>query len=182
MMEGEQSAAGCAGGGHRTDRVPNRSANPGVRKVIREVVITDSARTVVFVCQHGAAKSVMAAAYLNRLAALRGVNVRATAAGTEPEPEVSPKVGAALFEEGIDVRDHRPRAVTREELTKAWRAVSFGCDLSHVAPPEVAVIQWDGVPPASEDFTAAREAIVACVVRLLDECGGQERGVRAADP
>lgn len=135
-------------------------------------MITESGRTIVFVCQHGAAKSVMAAAYLNRLAGLRGLSVRGTAAGIDPEPEVSPKVAAALFEEGIDVRGNRPRAVMREELTKAWRTVSFECDLSHVLLPEATVIRWDGVPPASEDFTAARTAIVARVLRLLDECEG----------
>jgi protein-tyrosine-phosphatase len=45
-----------------------------------------SVRTVVFVCQHGAAKSVLAAALLERLAAEQGVSLRARARGTEPEP------------------------------------------------------------------------------------------------
>jgi hypothetical protein len=46
------------------------------------------ARTVVFVCLHGAAKSVIAGAYLNRLARERGLDIHATAAGIEPEPEI----------------------------------------------------------------------------------------------
>lgn len=45
--------------------------------------------TVLFVCLHGAAKSVIAASYFQRLAAERGVKVRAVFAGTEPEPEVA---------------------------------------------------------------------------------------------
>jgi uncharacterized membrane protein YkoI len=39
-----------------------------------------SPRTVVFMWPHGAAKSVIASTYLNRLSAERGLNVRATAA------------------------------------------------------------------------------------------------------
>jgi len=113
-------------------------------------MITRSAPTIVFVCQHGAAKSAMAAAYWNRLAALRGVSIRATAVGTDPDPEVSPQVAAALLEEGIDIRDQRPRMVT----------------------PDVSVIQSVGVPAASEDFPEARETIVARVAQLLDGCGG----------
>ncbi len=139
-------------------------------------MITRAARTIVFVCQHGAAKSAMAAAYWNRLAALRGVNIRATAVGTDPDPEVSPQVAAALFEEGIDIRDQRPRMATREDLVGAWRVVSFGCDLSPLVTPDVPVIQWVGVPAASEDLPAARETIVARVAQLLDGCGGERGG------
>jgi len=45
-------------------------------------------RTVVFVCQHGAAKSVLAATLLERLAAEQGLPLRALARGTEPSPLV----------------------------------------------------------------------------------------------
>src|SRR5919106_666654 len=53
-----------------------------------------SVRTVLFVCPHGAAKSVMAAAYFGRLAAERGLAFRAECAGTEPEEAVMPLVAA----------------------------------------------------------------------------------------
>src|SRR5215813_9354941 len=39
-------------------------------------------RAVVFVCEHGAAKSVIATAYFNKLAAERGLAYRATFRGT----------------------------------------------------------------------------------------------------
>ena len=52
----------------------------------------------------------------------------------------------------------------------AWRVVSFGCDLSHIAPPGLAVQRWDDVPLVSEGFGAARDAIAGRVQRLLDEC------------
>ncbi len=90
-----------------------------------------SVRSIVFVCLHGAAKSVIAATYLNHLSTERGLNIRATAAGIEPESEVPPQVREGLLHEGLDVRHYRPRSVTLEELAAAWRAVSFGCDLSH---------------------------------------------------
>jgi arsenate reductase len=65
-------------------------------------------RTVLFLCPHNAAKSVIAAAYFGRLAAERGVTLRASSAGTDPDPGVAPGVAAALLVEGIDVRGHRP--------------------------------------------------------------------------
>lgn len=127
-------------------------------------------RTIVFVCLHGAAKSVVAASYCRRLAAARGLDVDAAAAGVEPEPEVTPAVVSGLLDDGIDLENYRPHEVTRDELSRAWRIVSFGCDLEHLVHPGKHVIRWDDVPPVSEGFDAARDAIVGRVQRLLDGC------------
>lgn len=135
--------------------------------------------TVVFVCLHGAAKSVLAAAYFERLAAEQGANLRATAAGLDPDPEVSPRVAQALLEEGLDVCGHRPRRVTRGELARAWRVVSFGCDLTPLLPPGVAVDRWDDVPSINQDFNAVCGLIRARVPQLLEEWKIAERGAIA---
>jgi arsenate reductase (thioredoxin) len=125
-------------------------------------------RTILFLCPHNAAKSVIAAAYCERLAAERGVPLRATSAGTDPDPDVSPAIAGALLAEGIDVRAHRPRRVTAEELISASRVVSLGCDLGGIAPPGLAVERWDDVPSPSADLTDARAVIVARVSQLVD--------------
>jgi arsenate reductase (thioredoxin) len=109
-----------------------------------------SVRSIVFVCLHGAAKSVIAATYLNHLSTERGLNIRAAAAGVEPEPEVPPQVCEGLLREGFDVRHYHPRRVTPEELAAAWRVVSFGCDLGEVASTSLAVERWDDVPLVSD--------------------------------
>jgi arsenate reductase (thioredoxin) len=127
-----------------------------------------SVRSIVFVCLHGAAKSVIAATYLNHLSTARGLNLHASSAGIEPEPHVPPQVRAGLLREGLDVRHYRPRRVTPEELAAAWRVVSFGCDLSDVAPSSLAVERWDDVPLVSDGFQPARDAIAARVHTLLD--------------
>ena len=41
--------------------------------------------TVVFVCEHGAAKSVIATAYFNKIAAERGLRARAVYRGVNPQ-------------------------------------------------------------------------------------------------
>lgn len=128
-----------------------------------------TARTVVFVCPHGAAKSVLAAAYFQRLADARGARLRAVAGGTEPDPEVAPGVAAALLAEGLDVRGLRPRRVTADELAAARRVVSLGTDLRGVAPPGLPITRWDDVPATSADFEGARQAIAGHVARLFDE-------------
>ena len=124
-------------------------------------------RIVLFLCPPNAAKSVIAA-YCERLAAARGVTLRATSAGTDPDPDVSPTVAGALLAEGSDVRAHRPRRVTAEALASASRVVSLGCDLGDLAPPGLVIEHWDDVPSPSADLTGARAVIAAHVRRVLD--------------
>ena len=124
---------------------------------------------VLFVCLHGSAKSVMASQYFRRLAAERGVDVEVHSAGTEPDPAIPPGVVRGLLADGIDVSGLRPRAVTRQDLARASRVVAFGCDPGEATSPGTTIERWDDVPAVSEDFTKARDAIVARVSRLLDE-------------
>ena len=138
----------------------------------------EAKRTIFFLCPHNAAKSVIAAAYCQRLAAQRGLELYATSAGTEPDPAVSPVVVAALRAEGIDVSGHRPRRVTRDELAAAWRVVSLGCDLGDLPPGQGAVERWDDVPSPSQDMAGARVAIRGCVARLLDQLAGASGATR----
>ena len=125
-------------------------------------------KTVLFVCLHGAAKSVLAAADFERLARARGLEVRAVFAGTEPDPEIAPKVLDELLAEGVDLRGQRPRRVTREDVTGASRVVTFGCELGPLAAG-APVERWDDVPAVSDDFRKARAAIDARLVRLLGD-------------
>jgi protein-tyrosine-phosphatase len=128
-----------------------------------------TSRSVLFVCLHGAAKSVLAAADLHRLAAERGIDVSADSAGTEPDPEIAPGVVAALRAEGVDLGGRRPRPVSPADTARADRVVTFGCDLGDAMPAAVPVERWDDVPAVSENLPAARAAIRRHLDRLLDE-------------
>ncbi len=125
--------------------------------------------TVLFLCPHAAAKSVIAAADFQALVAQVGLDLRAVAAGTEPDDRVSPVVVQLLRAEGTDVSSHQPRHVTAEELASAVRIVSMGCDLTGVVSPDAPIIRWDDVPAVSADPQAARAAIRARVEKLVYE-------------
>lgn len=124
---------------------------------------------IVFVCLHGAAKSVIAAQLYQRRAAEAGLAVEAVALGLEPDPEVSPATAQGLLAEGIDVRGLRPRVVTGADLAGAARVVAFGCDVSALAPVGVIVEQWPDIPAVSGGYAIARERIGARVDRLVSE-------------
>jgi protein-tyrosine-phosphatase len=121
---------------------------------------------VLFVCLHGAAKSVVGAAHFRRLAAARGLDVDAAAAGTEPDAELGPGAVKGLAGDGLRAMPNRPRPVTIHDLKSATRVVSFGCDVTpSLGQP---VDQWD-VPNVSDGYAAARDRIVANVERLVAE-------------
>ena len=132
-----------------------------------------TSRSVLFVCLHGAAKSVLAAADFKRLAAERGLAVTADAAGTEPDPEIAPGVVATLRAEGVDLDGTRPRQVTAADTARADRVVTFGCELGEAMPAAASVERWDDVPAVSENLPLARAAIRRHLDRLLDACAGE---------
>jgi arsenate reductase (thioredoxin) len=126
-------------------------------------------QTVLFLCPHGAAKSVIAAAYFQRLVDERGLNLQAAAAGTEPSPEVSPAVVTLLHAEGIDTAQYRPRAVTKADLDLAVRVVSLGCDVNDLPVVPTMLEHWNDVPLPSLDLEIARDTIRSHVETLVRE-------------
>ncbi|HET7218620.1 MAG TPA: hypothetical protein VFJ02_11260 [Vicinamibacterales bacterium] len=134
-----------------------------------------AAPTVLFMCPHGAAKSVLASAYFQRLARERGLNVRVITAGTEPDPEIAPKVAAHLKKQGYELPVTKPRRVAADDLAAADVVVSIGCSLEGLPPARAPVRQWDDVPAPSEDFNGADEKIRERVIALIDELVRRQR-------
>jgi arsenate reductase len=129
-------------------------------------------QTLLFLCPHNAAKSVIAAAYCRQLVAQHGLDLDVTSAGTEPDAAVSPAVAELLRTEGLDVAHDRPRAVSREELAAAFRVITMGCDVGDLAPPGTIVEHWNDVPSPSQDLIAARDRISTHVEQLIAELKG----------
>jgi protein-tyrosine-phosphatase len=136
-----------------------------------QVAAAPSRPRVLFVCQHGAAKSVVAAAHFRRAAAARGLAADAVAAGTEPDPVLAPAAVKGLAADGLSATPAKPRPVTLHDLRMATRVVSFGCDVAPAAGKRVD--RWDDVPAVSEGYEAARGRIVTSVERLVAEMAGR---------
>jgi arsenate reductase len=131
--------------------------------------------TVLFLCPHGAAKSVLASAYFQRVAKERGLNVRVEAAGTDPDPTVSRAVADHLRTNGYEVPVTKPRKVTRKDLAAADVVISMGCDLTG-QPVRASTLQtWDEVPGPGQDLKGADEAIHRRVIALVEELLAQKQ-------
>src|SRR5215467_14823545 len=85
----------------------------------------DSEQIVVFVCEHGAAKSIVAAAYFNKLARERNLKFRAIARGTNPQEEISASAASGLQADGLTSSEQKPVALARDDVSGAVRVVTF---------------------------------------------------------
>ena len=130
---------------------------------------SNKAPTVLFMCPHGAAKSVLASAYFQREAKARGLNVLVESAGTDPDAQVSPAVASHLKKNGYEVPIAKPRRATADDMAMADAVISIGCDLKDLPAPRGALQQWDDVPALNDDFAAADTKIRERVIRLIEE-------------
>lgn len=124
--------------------------------------------SVVFVCTHNAGRSQMAAGFLSHLS---GGSIAVDSAGVAPADALNPAVIAAMLEEGIDLRDEEPKAVSPELLQQADLVITLGADLRALAGGAV-FADWD-LPESTGLRLAAvrpiRDAIKARVLTLLAE-------------
>jgi arsenate reductase len=125
-------------------------------------------RSVVFVCEHGNVKSLIAREWFNRLATSRGLDLRAISRGVTPETSVPTAIADALRSDGFDVSGFEPRAFSAADVTGLVRIVGIGVDLSSARERGDAPLEtWEGIPPASESYAASRDALRARIEALL---------------
>src|SRR5687768_12083890 len=123
---------------------------------------------IVFVCEHGAAKSIIAAAYFNKLAREKDLSLTAIARGTHPDAELSSKTVAGLHEEALTPTESVPQKLSLSDIESAQRVVSF-CELPDEYEQKAVIEQWENVPPVSENYEKARDAILEYINRLIKE-------------
>ncbi len=125
-------------------------------------------RPVVFVCEHGSAKSVIAAALFNARASERKLSIRAEARGITPDPTLMPAAVAGLRGDGLAPGLGTPLPIGRADTDRASVIVAFD-----PLPPDLTagarVVVWDAVPPVSVDYAASRDAMLSRMDSLLDE-------------
>ena len=125
---------------------------------------------VVFVCEHGNVKSLIAASLFDQVAIERGLPFRAVSRGLSPESGVPPTIADSLRSDGVSIEGFTAKALSAGDVENASRVIAIGVDLTPFlrdgrAPTEL----WSDVPPASVDYQASRAALLRHIDALLDE-------------
>jgi protein-tyrosine-phosphatase len=126
-----------------------------------------STDAVVFVCERGSVKSLVAALLFNKRAAERGSSIRAVARGMSPDAAVPRRIADALRDDNFDVADFRPQALSNHDIEQAAMLVTIGVDPARIDPkPSVPLNQWNDVP-GSASYTLMHQSLLRHVDEIL---------------
>lgn len=122
---------------------------------------------VLFVCEHGSVKSLLARLLFEQAAAEQGLAMPGVSRGTVPDAEVPEWMRTALERDGFHIGAWRPTALSEADIRSARFVVTFDVSLTFEGDAEIE--RWDGLPAVSKDYVAGRDAIAARVKQLIAE-------------
>ncbi|WP_062463921.1 arsenate reductase ArsC [Demequina soli] len=133
--------------------------------------MTDTKPSALFVCVHNAGRSQMAAGYLRHLS---GGAVEVRSAGSMPADQINPVAVEAMLEDGIDIREERPKVLTTDAVEASDVVITMGC--GDVCPyfPGKRYEDWKLEDPAGQGIDSVRpirDEIRGRILTLLDELG-----------
>jgi arsenate reductase (thioredoxin) len=124
-------------------------------------------KTVIFICDHGAYKSVVAAAAFNKMAKEQGLNVHAIARGIAPAKEIAPNALNGLKQDSFSEITSTPQKLSNEELTKATYVVTF-CSLPVGYHEPVPFEEWSKIPLINGYYPDFRDSVLPYVKLLIN--------------
>jgi arsenate reductase (thioredoxin) len=122
---------------------------------------------IVFVCEHGSAKSVIAATYFNKLAKENNLPWQAVARGTSPDQSISPKTKQLLVEDNLFDKNFVPQKLSQQDVNVAKQVILF-YELPKTIQPKDNIQSWQEVQAQNEDFKKLRDDIVSKITPLID--------------
>lgn len=132
--------------------------------------LTDELASVVFVCRNGVSMSVWSALTFNRIAADRGLPLRAAArASAATYTRVPLRMQFALWLDGYRVGSYEPHVISAADVSGAEQVILIDTELPPIAlAPGVAIETWTGFPPMREKYFASRAALQTRVEALVE--------------
>ena len=124
-------------------------------------------KKIVFVCEHGAAKSVIAATYFNKLAKERNLDWEATCRGTNPDDVVGSKIKDGLTADNLYDPALSPQKLSLQDTTDVEKIILF-TPLPKDFKTKIDVEDWSEIPNVDGAYPDRRDAIVKKINLLLD--------------
>jgi arsenate reductase len=121
-------------------------------------------KTVLFVCEHGSAKSIVAASHFKRLATAQGLNVKVFSRGTKPDKAIPQKITQYLAEDKLPEYPNTPEQLMPIDVTSADYVVTFVQLPDSLNRSNVEI--WN-VPSFESGYPAARDSIVNKIQRMI---------------
>lgn len=124
-------------------------------------------KTVIFICDHGAYKSVVAAAAFNKLAREQGLDMKAVARGVVPGREIAANALNGLKQDHFSEITPVPLKISKEELAKATYVVAF-CSLPSGYNRPLSFQDWNQIPLVNGNYPGFRDSVLPHVKLLIN--------------
>jgi arsenate reductase len=125
-----------------------------------------SSKTVLFVCEHGSAKSIVAASHFTKLAKSAGLNVNVLSRGTNPDKAIPAKINEYLSQDDLPQYRNAPEQLKRSDIKAADYVVTF---LPLPDSIDQSNVQLWRVPSFESGYPVARDSIINHIHRMIKE-------------
>lgn len=130
-------------------------------------------QSVLFVCEHGTVRSILAKLLFEEYAREIGLDVGAVARATRPDSTMPAWMRQKLATDKLATTQialgmWRPQLLSADDLSFASYVVAFDVPPSATAGARARPVQWDGLPSVSADYAVGRDAIKVRVHALAD--------------
>jgi protein-tyrosine-phosphatase len=124
-------------------------------------------KKIIFVCEHGAAKSVIAATYFNEMAKERNLEYAAECRGTFPDSVVAPGIRDGLTKDKLFDATMQPRKLLASDTSDVERIILF-TPLPSYMDGSIKTEDWSNIENVDAEYSKRRDAIVKKISELLD--------------
>lgn len=130
-------------------------------------------KKVIFVCEHGAGKSVVAAAYFNKIAQDRNLPWEATCRGTDPDEQVSAPTQEGLRSDGLLLPTLAPQKLSPGDTTNVERVILF-TKLPDDFKTTIQNEDWSSLPNIDGKYEVRRDALIKKINQFFDSIEKQK--------
>ena len=123
---------------------------------------------VIFVCEHGAAKSVIAAAYFNKIAKERNVDWQAVSRGTSPDAEIGQSTKEGLTADHLYDPTFSPKKLSLKDTSNVKAIIRFTTLPGEFNKANIKTEDWSNLRDIDSGYTLRRDAIVHQINEFLD--------------
>lgn len=124
-------------------------------------------KTILFVCEHGSAKSIVAASHFRKIAKQEGLNIKVISRGTNPDKAVPEKVNQFLVKDGLEKHTTAPEQLSADDIKNADYVVAFSTLPANVGKPRN-FEAWD-TPSFEAGYPAARDSITVNIRKIIQK-------------
>jgi len=129
-------------------------------------------KKIVFVCEQTTAKSVIAAAYFNKMAKEKNLSWEAVCRGTAPDEQVSERTKNLLTSDNLFDPNLKPQKLSQKDVDEANQVILF-FPLPESIQSKNNTLNWPGIDAVNNDFQKLRDDIISKLNPLIDSLAKQ---------